>query len=177
MGFYTDKVNLTEFEKRFKRSNLSFKYTLLDCTPDINKKGETVIVLTLTPSGYDNPKYFINGEFNPEAVENKKLFTIVVSDFDVSGSTLSKPQKRLLFKTMHEGKPYTQSFYSDYKDYHRARLEKELNTKLAVMNRFKDALIKNKGQKHVDLYEKSLKEEYRDQIDELQYVFTQWEKQ
>lgn len=176
MKNYTSKVDLSTFSKRYNRSNLSFKYTLVDSESTINKKGEPVINLSFTPSGYDDPKYFIDGEFSPENVENRKIFTVTVSDFEVSGATLTPPQKRELIKTMHEGKYYTQKFYDDYRDFHRSKLEKELNVKLAVMNRFKDALIRSKGEKHYNQYIQLLKQEYRDKIDAVQYAFTQWER-
>ena len=175
MKNYIDEVNGDEFTARFNRSNLSFKYKIVGIEKIQNVKMQPAICLLLSPSGYDDPRCFVNGEFDPSKIRSSSQFPVEVTDFEVIGN-LTNAQKRELLKTMHENKPYTEEYYSAYRNYHKTKLNRELSTKLKIMQKFEASLIKSKGKKYFDQLVQSTKEEYRTRQEENQFAFTQWEK-
>ena len=151
---YTDRVRVNELPARFKKSSLSFKYELICAEKDENTKGETVIAVTLAPTGYNNRKYFTDGKYAPELVENRKISTVIVSDFEVSSKDLpsmTNEDKKDLLEIMHKDKPYFESYCIDYKEHHRLKVDAAYTKELEKIEFIKSALFKT-GKQNVYEY-------------------------
>lgn len=175
MRNYIKKVDLKEFSEKYDRSSLSFKYTLQGTIEAV--VGESpIICLDFTPSGYDDPKCFKNGEFDQTLIDPNSHFIVSVSNFDVYTDKLTDTQKRELLGLMHSHKPYSQNFYNDYREYHIKKLKKEYEKRIKVAELLKTSLTRIKGAKYYNEYIKSINEEYRHKIQEIQLSFTQSER-
>lgn len=175
MKYYIQNVSENDLESRFKRSNLSFKYTLLSSEVLSDTKVPTM-VMHLSPSGYDNPKCFKNGKFMPELIKPSTYFDVLVTDYDVVSDTLTDDQKRDLLKLMHENRPYSSQYFVDYRKHHIKYLNSELAKRLKVADRLRIPLTRSKGEKYYNEFVQSIKEEYRKKINDVQIAFTPAER-
>jgi len=171
---YIESYDISKLEKRFNRSNLCFKYKLHSVEQIINVNMQPAISLVLSPSGYDDPKCFVDGEFHPSKVRESSKFAVEITDFEVAGK-LTKSQKRELLKLMYEKEPYSEKYFSDYRKFHKKKIDTEFQTRINYIERLRSEFIRKKGEKFYNNLLLSIKKEYEATIRENQYVFTKWE--
>ena len=164
-----------KLKSRFNRSNLSFKYKLLDVDLITNVKMQPALSLQLSPSGYDDPNCFVNGEFHPSKIRESSQFTVEITDFDVVGK-LTESQKHELLKLMHEKEYYSGKYFSDYRRYHKKIIDAQYKEKIEQVVRLGPALIRAKGEKYYNNFLFSIKKEYEEELQKNEFVFTQWEE-
>ena len=175
MRNYIKKVDLKEFADKYDKSTLSFKYTLQG-TMEATVGDSPIICLDFTPSGYEDPKCFRNGEFDQTLIDPSSHFIVSVSNLDVHSDKLTDKQKRQLLELMHSYKPYSQNFYNDYREYHIKKVKKEYEKRIKVAELLKTPLTRTKGAAYYNEYIKSINEEYRNKIREISLSFTPSER-